>query len=607
MTHRLLLLLCLALGIGASASVPVRYTLRHCQSDGDTLTVTVFKNARYSTFSTSDGLALLRGADGHFYYAAETAGRLQPTTVLAHEGSRRLKAEADFAARHALRTQQAAELLDLSYPAQPLWHASRAAASTSDGLGQYGTPGRGTVCSLGEALIPVIMVDFSDKAFQPENDSAKVTRFFNEPGYADEKYCKGSVNDFFVAQSNGLFSPSFRVVAHVTLDNGYQYYGANGSDGELDPNLDVMVAEAIEKASATVDFAEYATNGAVPLVTVMFAGPGEQSSFEDGHDDYLWARYSTRNNTANGGTVRISSFFVGNELLQSYGQSPNDVTGAALDGVGLFCHEFGHALGLPDFYYTGDDTEVRKSLRTMSYWDIMDYGQYYANGYAPPGYTAYERSMLGWLQVHELTEPTFALLYPFGQEDQGPTAYVIRNPENEKEYYLLENRQVDTWYPKLMGTGMLVLHVDYDSNAWQHNTVNVDPDRQRMEFVPADGVKEGKTLSEEYNTSEKLFNGYKGDLFPGMQQVTQLTDTSEPAMTVHTPAGVMQKPIYNIAMDKNGVISFSFLDETLTGLSTATTTNGDTPAYTPDGRRVASLRLAPRGIYLLPGGQKVLK
>ena len=60
-------------------------------------------------------------------------------------------------------------------------------------------------------------------------------------------------------------------------------------------------------------------------------------------------------------------------------------------------------------------------------------------------------------------------------------------------------------------------------------------------------------------------------------------------------------------MDENGVISFSFLDETLTGLSTATTTNGDTPAYTPDGRRVASLRLAPRGIYLLPGGQKVLK
>ena len=104
-----------------------------------------------------------------------------------------------------------------------------------------------------------------------------------------------------------------------------------------------------------------------------------------------------------------------------------------------------------------------------------------------------------------------------------------------------------------------------------------------------------------------MFNGYKGDLFPGMKQVTQLTDTSEPAMTVHTPAGVMQKPIYNIAMDENGVISFSFLDETLTGLSTATTTNGDTPAYTPDGRRVASLRLAPRGIYLLPGGQKVLK
>lgn len=607
MTHKLLLLLCLTLGIGASASVPVRHTLRHCQPDGDTLAVTVVKNARYSTFSTADGLALLRGADGHYYYAAETGGRLQASAVLAHESSRRQATEADFAARHALRTEQAAELLDLRYPAQPLWRTSRAAASTDDGLGQYGTPGRGTVCSLGETLIPVIMVNFSDKAFQPHNDADKVTRFFNEPGYHDEDSlgCIGSVKDYFEAQSNGLFSPSFRVVAHVTLDNGYQYYGANGSDGARDPNLNVMVTEAIDKASETVDFAEYATEGAVPLVTVMFAGPGEQSSFEDGYNDYIWACYSTRSHTANGGTVRINSFFVGNELLQMYGSSPNDVTGAALDGVGLFCHEFGHALGLPDLYYTGKDDEIRNTILTMGYWDIMDYGQYFMNGYAPPGYTAYERSMLGWLQVHELTEPTYALLYPFGQEAQGPTAYVIRNPENEKEYYLLENRQVGTWYPSRMGTGMFVQHIDYDSNAWQYNTVNVNPDCQRVEFVPADGVKDGKKRNG--LTLKQFFDLYKGDLFPGTQQVTQLTDTSTPAMTVHTPAGVMSKPIYNIAMDDNGVISFSFLDETLTGIGSAHLLPGDSPAYTPDGRRVASLRQAPHGIYLLPGGQKVLK
>ena len=45
--------------------------------------------------------------------------------------------------------------------------ASRAMMATSpDGLGEFGTPSRGVLPSLGAPIIPIVMVEFSDVAFQ---------------------------------------------------------------------------------------------------------------------------------------------------------------------------------------------------------------------------------------------------------------------------------------------------------------------------------------------------------------------------------------------------------------------------------------------------------
>lgn len=610
MIKRLLLCACAALALTAGATVPVRRTLQHRQPDGTLLTVTVEKNGRFATYATADGRALLRRADGHFCYARLAGETLEPTEVLAHDAALRTDSEAGFVRAQSLPLAEAESFLNARNPRPMLWNVGRGSASTADGLGRYGQPGNGVVKSIGSFPIPVILVDFADKAFQPENDSAKVSRFFNEQGYADEPNAIGSVRDFFVAQSNGAFSPSFEVVAHVQVSGGYSTYGANGAEGKLDIGRDAFVSEAVAEAAKTVDFSRFRVDGSVPLVTIMFAGPGEQSSFEDGYDDYLWACFARRTMHVNDDSVTINSYFIGSELLQQYGSSPNDITGAALDGVGLFCHEFGHALGLPDFYYTGRDKGVKATLRTMSYWDIMDYGQYFLNGYAPPGYTAYERSVLGWLDVRELTDTAYVELYPFGSEDKGTTACVLRNPENEKEYFLFENRQPSTWYPARMGSGMLVLHVDYDANAWAANTVNNDSTRQRMEFVPADGVKDGKSAKALGITLSELFDRYKGDLFPGTQNVTSITAETPVAFRVNTPAGVLDKPLYNITLTDEGVVTFSFLDPKATGISSSLPTVEEAqPAavYTLSGRRVPSLSGAPRGVYILSNGQKVVK
>ena len=41
------------------------------------------------------------------------------------------------------------------------------------------------------------------------------------------------------------------------------------------------------------------------------------------------------------------------------------------EGIGTFCHEFSHILGLPDLYATNDAEH-----KTLGIWDIMASGSY---------------------------------------------------------------------------------------------------------------------------------------------------------------------------------------------------------------------------------------
>lgn len=473
-----------------------------------------------------------------------------------------------------------------------------------NGLGTYGKSAGGAVPSIGEVTIPVVMVEFADRFFQETTTKEKVNRMLNEEGYADEAAlgARGSVRDYFLTQSSGLFRPEFRVVAKVRAANAASYYG-RPSGTQVDANAPALVREAVDLAAAQgVDFSAFAAGGTVPLVSIYFAGPGEQSSYETGSENYLWAHFRQSAWTSASG-VRFGSYFVGNELLQGYfdaaGNLHKDAQGnyipqsSEIDGMGIFVHEFGHALGLPDFYYTGSNAVVSDTLQTMNLWSVMDYGNYYYDGYLPVGYNAYERAFCGWLPVEELSRAGRYELAPLGVAGTGK-AYLVRNDANADEYYLLENRQPGDYYPSTMGHGLLVLHVDYAASAWTSNGVNNTPSRQRVQYVPADGKKQSFP-------SVTKWDDWKGDLFPGLAGVTELSDVSAVKMTAYT-GGLMHKPLYHIA-EQDGLVSFSFLDATLTGIGAAAD-GSEAPAalYDLGGRRV---NRAVRGIYI-SGGRKIL-
>ena len=403
-------------------------------------------------------------------------------------------------------------------------------ASTSDGLGQKGTMSRGAVPSIGSYTIPVVMVQFNDLKFKSTTTVEKMDRYYNEEGYHDESGSVGSVRDYFKAQSGGQFVPTFQVVGIVTLSKSYKDYGGNDSNGN-DKGIDNLPNDVISAAISQLgaDFSqfvvpagdEYHKEG-VPLLAMFYAGKGEATE-QSGAENYLWpCEWDDVEDPVGRGTyngVHFNSFFIGNELI-----------GSKLMGMSVFCHEFGHALGLPDFYvtdnsYSNDDP--------FGLWSIMDCGAYVDDECrAPMGYNAYEKSYMGWLELKEFGDAKEVTLQsPLGTAEN--SAYIIRNSSTET--FIFENRQPGTWYSEQFGSGVMVSRIAYSYNQWNNNTLNNTKSKKRACILTADGSKlyYSAKSSNLYGNSKKSIGALKTYSSSTMDaKITDITKNSDGTITL---------------------------------------------------------------------------
>lgn len=458
-------------------------------------------------------------------------------------------------------------------------------ASGADGMGSLGTSGMGVVSSIGSCRIPVIMVAYPDLDFLPGTDAEKLTRFLNEEGYDDEELANGSVADYFRSCSYGKFQPKFDVVAKVTVSNGYKYYGEHAGT-QNDAHVADLVAEAVELAVGQgVDFSAYATDGTAPIVSIVHAGPGEHEDLGDDCDDYVWAHF--RPMAVAAGNVEFRSYIINNESIRYF--SGGKLQREVMTGIGTFCHEFGHALGLPDTYDVNGGAEG--SGETPGYWDIMDY-QFMFDGYRPTSYNAYERAMLGWLQIPSLTQKADCVLAPLDGEASSNDVQAVRivNPDNEAEYFILENRRKNKFYAgAYLGEGMVVWHVDYDAQSWNSNRVNANAALQRVQVVPADGKWQSvKDLN--LTDSDGNRYTYTGDVFPGYEAVTTFDGN---VGAFH--AGNFDAAVVNISVLDDGSVTFNYTPTV--GIGNIGVNDSDAaPFYGIDGRRLPDI--PAHGLYI---------
>ena len=234
--------------------------------------------------------------------------------------------------------------------------------------------------------------------------------------------------------------------------------------------------------------------------------------------------------------TRIDTYACSNELG----------SGDEIDGIGAICHEFSHCLGLADMY----DTSYNGNFG-LSKWGIMDQGNYNGDSFIPANYTSYERWYLGWIEPTELTG-TMQVNNMKSLGESGES-YIIYNEGNKDEYYMLENRTLTGWDSALPGSGLLVLHIDFDPTIWANNKVNSMPDKQYCTIFHAD------------NSATTSASDLAGDTYPYAYN-NSLTNTSKPAATLNNVNSDgsynMNKAVTGITKNADGTISFAFEDQT---------------------------------------------
>ena len=338
----------------------------------------------------------------------------------------------------------------------------------------------------------VILVNFADVAFTTEKaemdsmlTAVNYTRNYSYT-YRGKQYnirSQGSARQYFEDVSFGQYNPHFDVVGPVTISKEHSYYGENNSKGR-DSKPEYMIEEACKLADTecNVDFSQYDNDGDgfVDFVFVIYAGYGEA---DGGGANTIWPHawnlLQAAGRMCEVDGKKVDLYACGNEL-DNYSKTHT--------GIGTFCHEFSHVLGLPDLYVTN-----KASHNTLNEWDIMDYGPYNNEGNTPPAYSAYERFFLGWLQprlivdaenveLKDIQESKEALL--ISSTDQHN---LIGNDPEPTTFYLVENRQQEGWDEHLPGHGMMLTKIQYNYNRWYQNTVNNSSSKMGVDLIEASG------------------------------------------------------------------------------------------------------------------------
>lgn len=311
--------------------------------------------------------------------------------------------------------------------------------------------------NFGDRKVLCIIANFSDSTFILPDPKQHFTNMLNQEGY-DYNGAIGSVRDYYIDNSRGLYRPQFDVFGPVNLSQSSAYYDNNGVSN--------AILEAYGLLANEINIDDYDTDNDGNIDMVLFYYPGHNQAERAGEES-IWPHQSSGYFGMMGGK-RFVRYFCTSELRGASG------TDAA--AIGTTCHEFAHSLGLPDFYDTDYANSGGENTTTGPY-DLMASGSYNDAGRKPPYLSALERNMLGWMD------------YPAGISVSGN--YTLQPVQNNQacqfasqragEYFIMEYRNGQKWDAPL-SQGLLLYHIDKSdrmvgggytaAQLWSGNTIN---------------------------------------------------------------------------------------------------------------------------------------
>ncbi|MEK5440386.1 immune inhibitor A domain-containing protein [Fredinandcohnia sp. FSL W7-1320] len=214
-----------------------------------------------------------------------------------------------------------------------------------------------------------------------------------------------SMKQYYEQQSGGSYTVDGTVAGWYTADHPAAYYGGNyptpdGSDARArtlvyealtkagqDPNVDLSEYDVWDRDDYDEDGVYNEPDGIIDHLMVIHAGVGEEAGGGSLGGDAIWShRWDLGQLVAVPGGTSNSDRFGG--LLGAFDYTIEPEDGAA----GVFTHEFGHDLGLPDEY----DTIYSGAGEAIEFWSLMSSGSWAGDipGTEPPGMSPFAKEML---------------------------------------------------------------------------------------------------------------------------------------------------------------------------------------------------------------------
>lgn len=416
------------LGLAMAFAIPaVRKPIQARLPDGTTLTVYLHGDENLSWITTPDGYLIDRNERGFFEYVLEVKGeRMELSGVRAYDESIRVGKEKRF-------------VETLTKGLRPYPSSADREGTSGSGLSpksSYNSGGFKVMNRLGLAnrqhfkgiLVPVHFQDVKLTYSQGAIDS-----LMNVRGY-DKNGAKGSVRDYFHDMSRGRFDFQMEVLPPYTAKRNRDSYGKNGDDlkTEVFTYIEDMIGERWREFDVFPD-------GRIDHVSIIFAGYGQESTSEE---NVIWSNNSQ--STWDGYNYAHTNISLIAELDNRDG----------VQGMETYCHEFGHALGLPDFYCVSNCNDV--GLYPDQH-GLMSANT--ATGH-PVSMTSFATYILGWTSFRTLDAETPGD-YTIPDMLAANTAfrYYTATPG---EFFVIENRSsANPWQDRDdLGRGMLVFRVD---------------------------------------------------------------------------------------------------------------------------------------------------